>query len=473
MRKSQLSAYRTGTPFDRDSRRRKLAIRKTEYFEPKAHVNQPWQLGYLKLEHLEAWCVRWQRVDGSGYAVRRIGTPDPIGDMTHEAALNRAVEVFKQEHAQAIRPSEKRAQMALEAVLSKTEVEATERQSVTIADCFLEYFEYLDSGRSKKAKGSMSAGAHYSATIERLPAKPWGISNIELRNLDKPKITKWTQAIAKTRTAATVTRSIGVLRAGIRHYLKHHGTKELAAVFSYDDIREALATETHESERHAVPGELVGPMLSARPRCRRKPGESDAELSKRQAATDRTSEAFMVALRMGLETGLRWGEIQAANVEHWNGADRLIYVADPKNKKPRDVAVPMQLAAVLDSLCAGRKAHDPLFTQSNGDRFVIGAQKRLMRKICYVLTTERGEPIKITFHQTRHSYATNCAQAGMPVLSLSKQMGHSDLKMLEQTYYQDDALHRVSMVDQYATTYESDTPNVVRLDSKRRKKSGQ
>ena len=96
-----------------------------------------------------------------------------------------------------------------------------------------------------------------------------------------------------------------------------------------------------------------------------------------------------------------------------------------------------------------------------------------MRKICAVLTAERGEPIRITFHQTRHSYATNCAQAGMPVLALSKQLGHSDLKMLEQTYYQDDALHRVSMVDQYVATYGGDAPNIVRLDSKRGQKNAQ
>ena len=398
--------------------------------------------------------------------MRRIGTPDPIGDMSHEAALIRAAEVFEAQQAGSIRPSEKRAQ----AVAAATETEAAARQHVTIADCFLQYFEYLDSGRSKKAKGSLSAGAHYSATIEHGSAKPWGLSHIELRNLDKPTITIWTQTIGKTRAAATVTRSISVLRAGIRHYLKHHGTKELAAVFNYEDVREALATETHDSERRPIPVELVQPMLSARPRCRRKPGESDRALEHRQALTDQTSEAFMVALRLGLETGLRWGEIQAANVKDWNGRDRLLHVADPKNKKPRDVAVPQQLASVLDAECAHRKGHEPLLVQPNGERFVIDAQKRFMRKICAILTAERGEPIKITFHQTRHSYATNCAQAGMPVLVLSKQLGHSDLKMLEQTYYQDDALHRVEMVDQYAPSYASEALKVVRLDSKRGRK---
>ena len=357
MAASQLQTYRTGTPLDRVSRRRGLPVLKTEYFEPKAHVNQPWQLGYLKLGHLEAWCVRWRRIDGSRYAVRRIGTPDPIGDMSHEAALIRAAQVFE---APSIRPSEKRAQEALNAAKGGNENEATARQRVTVADCFFEYFDYLDSGRSKKAEGSLSAGAHYSAMIEYLPTKPWGISHLELHKLDRPTITKWFQVIGKTRSAATVTRAIGVLRAGIRHYLKHHGTKELAAVFNYEDIREALAAETHDSERRPVPVELVQPMLSARPRCRRKPGESDRALEHRQALTDQTSEAFMVALRLGLETGLRWGEIQAANVKDWNGRDRLLHVADPKNKKPRDVAVPRQLASVLDAECAHRKGHEPL-----------------------------------------------------------------------------------------------------------------
>ena len=58
------------------------------------------------------------------------------------------------------------------------------------------------------------------------------------------------------------------------------------------------------------------------------------------------------------------------------------------------------------------------------------------------------------------------------MLTLSKQLGHSDLKMLEQTYYQDDALHRVSMVDQFVPTYASGTPNVVSLESKRGQKKG-
>ena len=80
--------------------------------------------------------------------------------------------------------------------------------------------------------------------------------------------------------------------------------------------------------------------------------------------------------------------------------------------------------------------------------------------------------VHLTFHQTRHTYATKCADAGMPILMLAEQLGHKDTKMLEEVYYQDNAKKRVEMVNNFAPTYGSNAkPKVARISSKWGRKS--
>jgi integrase len=98
--------------------------------------------------------------------------------------------------------------------------------------------------------------------------------------------------------------------------------------------------------------------------------------------------------------------------------------------KPRHVVLTDEGAAPVSRLTAGRSGHEPLLTKANGEPWRASHQKRPMAEAC-----RRAEITPhIGFHGLRHTWASLAVMAGVPLLVVAKNLGHSNTRMVEKHY---------------------------------------
>jgi integrase len=157
--------------------------------------------------------------------------------------------------------------------------------------------------------------------------------------------------------------------------------------------------------------------------------ESDAEFGVVDRAMFLTSA--MCGLRQGELLALRWGDVdwsaQRINV-------RLNYARkhgdrSPKSKASRrSVPLPDVVGGELDRLSKAATfsgAADRVFTLT-GDTLDYSALARRFRA-----AVKASEVRPITFHGLRHTFAVQCARAGVPMRTLQHWMGHSEIAATE------------------------------------------
>ena len=129
-------------------------------------------------------------------------------------------------------------------------------------------------------------------------------------------------------------------------------------------------------------------------------------------------------VRGALETGCRYSELARLQVSGFStptpGRSRS---ASPK---PVNRAT---LCSLTKALCFSG-GHDLIFRHADGSRWKASEQARPMRAAS---SNARLSP-PITFHGLRHSWASLSAMAGVPLLVIAKNLGHSDTRMVEKHY---------------------------------------
>jgi integrase len=138
--------------------------------------------------------------------------------------------------------------------------------------------------------------------------------------------------------------------------------------------------------------------------------------------------------------GLRIGEAIALQVGDLDAAGRLLhirrmvrrgYVSSPKNGKGRVVDIPASAVAVLEKVRQTRQAEAAyqgtearwLFPGKMADMPVTPeAVQRAFSKALRAAGIRRMRP-----HDLRHTYATLAIQAGVPPLTVSRQLGHASI----------------------------------------------
>jgi hypothetical protein len=83
----------------------------------------------------------------------------------------------------------------------------------------------------------------------------------------------------------------------------------------------------------------------------------------------------------------------------------------------------------FDGLTIGRSPDAPMFVRSNGSPWGPTNQTRPMRLACQ--TAGIGD---INFHALRHSWASLAVMAGLPLMLVARNLGHSTTKMVERHY---------------------------------------
>jgi integrase len=85
---------------------------------------------------------------------------------------------------------------------------------------------------------------------------------------------------------------------------------------------------------------------------------------------------------------------------------------------------------LFEQMTAGKPAHDPIFTRSDGSPWYRMALVRAMNTAC-----EGGQVNPpATFHALRHTYASHLTQQGVPLLFIAAALGHRDARMVEKHY---------------------------------------
>lgn len=147
-------------------------------------------------------------------------------------------------------------------------------------------------------------------------------------------------------------------------------------------------------------------------------------------------------MRLGEALGLQWGDIDFAGqfIEVKRGwvENRI---TTPKNGKSRFVEMTPKLSSTLKRLNVQRKEEtlkrgwkavpDWVFVNGDGKPIDPGNLRgRVHYKIC-----ENAGLRRIRIHDLRHSYATIRISAGHNIADVSKQLGHSSIKITIDIYY--------------------------------------
>jgi integrase len=138
---------------------------------------------------------------------------------------------------------------------------------------------------------------------------------------------------------------------------------------------------------------------------------------------------FRLLVRAGLETGARYSELTRLEVTDFNPDSGTLAIRQSKSGKSRHVVLTDVGQAFFAQVCAGRLGSERMF-QRNGRPWTPALQARPMRE---AVARARIDP-PITFHGLRHSWASLSVQAGMPLMVVARQLGHSNTRMIEAHY---------------------------------------
>jgi integrase len=142
-----------------------------------------------------------------------------------------------------------------------------------------------------------------------------------------------------------------------------------------------------------------------------------------------TSKQLHDMTLLSLHCGLRAGEIFNIKGQDLDFENKLINIADPKNKEARKAYMTKAIKEMfLEHMPVSPDEH--IFKDRNGNKVVAISQS--FRKVIQELgfnedITDRRQ--KITFHSLRHTFASWLALQGEPILTIKELLGHKSLAM--------------------------------------------
>jgi integrase len=148
----------------------------------------------------------------------------------------------------------------------------------------------------------------------------------------------------------------------------------------------------------------------------------------------RSRDMHDIAL-LSLMAGLRAGEIHAL---HWADVDRntgLLTILDPKNGKNRHVPMVPEIVDMLERRFKGQEKDALVFPGKGGvlRQYVSDTFQRVVKELGLNDGISDARQ-KAVFHTLRHTFGSWLVQAGEPIFTVSKLMGHSSV-LVTQKYY--------------------------------------
>jgi integrase len=139
---------------------------------------------------------------------------------------------------------------------------------------------------------------------------------------------------------------------------------------------------------------------------------------------------FLLALS---ESGARPGEVMrvaAADVDLRNGTWTLDeHKSDKHTDEPRVIYLSPPLLELTRRLCV-KHPEGPIFRNTRGLPWTVNATGRQMRRLRRRMKLDE----KIVCYASRHTYATEALERGIPPATVAELLGHQDLTMLSEHY---------------------------------------
>jgi len=379
------------TRLDTREARAKLKARGKPYWrmiEPGLH------LGYRRLKGRPgSWCVR-RYVGAQTYGVEALGA---VADDYAEADGTTVMD-FRQ------------AQRAVMTHKPKGAGPLTVRQAMEA------YLEFLESNRKS------AEDAKYRAEALILPK----LGDIEVTALTADHIRKWLISVAKMpprlRTAPGEKQRHRELSADDESRRKRRATANRTLTILKAALNRAWreGKVASNSEWHRVePFENVD---AARVRY--------LSVAEAKRLLNACAPDFRRLVQAGLQTGARYGELTALRVHDFNPDAGTVAIRQSKGGSSRHVVLTDEGAAFFKQICAGRPGNEIMLRKDNGAPWLKSHQKRPMLDAC---ERAKVDP-PIGFHGLRHTWASLAVMAGVPLLVVAKNLGHSDTRMVEKHY---------------------------------------
>jgi integrase len=139
---------------------------------------------------------------------------------------------------------------------------------------------------------------------------------------------------------------------------------------------------------------------------------------------------FRVLAQAALQTGCRYGELIRLVVDDYNADAGTLHIRQSKSGKARHVVLTEEGQQLFGRLCTGQPGSRLILLKENGEPWKAAHQARPMTEAC---ANARISP-PVNFHALRHSWASLSVMAGVPLLVVAENLGHSDTRMVEKHY---------------------------------------
>jgi integrase len=317
---------------------------------------------------------------------------------------------------------------------------------LTVAQALADYFGYLDHN------GQNSYDARRRAAAFILP----DLGKLECSKLTAERLRAWLAALAETparqRTAkgesqryreldhtdaemirrrrATTNRNLTVLRAALNHAFREG---KVPSDVAWRRVKPFRATD------------------AARVRF--------LSVAEAQRLVNATDSEFRPMVEAALCTGCRYSELGRLEVQDFDPDAGTLAIRQSKSGKPRKVYLTDEGAQLFKRLAAGRTGKDLLLRHTNGRPWAQSNQQLPMRLAC---ARAKIEP-PVSFHQLRHTFASLCVKAGMPLKVVAEALGHASTAVTERVYAHLAPSHVRDTIRKQAPTFGFGKSNVVGL----------
>jgi integrase len=142
---------------------------------------------------------------------------------------------------------------------------------------------------------------------------------------------------------------------------------------------------------------------------------------------DYADDDFRPLVTCALFTGGRYGSLGNLKVNDIDFRSRTALFRVTKSGKKQSVKLTAPACKFLKAQIGGKSADDYVFVKSSGERWKPSDQSRRMTDAC---AAAKIEP-PVTFHELRDTFASHLVMAGVPILTVSKLLGHADVRVTE------------------------------------------
>jgi integrase len=361
-------------------------------------------LGYRRIKaNAGTWWARHYK-GGQEYDVEAIGTADDLSPADGIKILD-----FWQAQAKARELMQRRAH----AVAGKA-------GPLTVKDVVEDYLSFLETNRKS------GRDAQYRAAAFIYPE----LGGIKVEELTTERLEKWHARLAKTAARLRTTKEDQ--EAGKQ---KHRQTADDEEAIrrrrsSANRILTILKAALNRAWRR-------GKITSDNAWRRVEPFENVEAarvryltIAEANRLTNACDAEFRSLVKAALQTGARYGELASMQVSDFNAKAGTVAVRQSKTGKPRHIVLTEEGIELFTGLIVGRTGNELLFQKSNGGRWAKSQQNRPMKAAC-----KRAKIVPaISIHGLRHTWASLSVMAGVPLIVVAKNLGHSDTRMVEKHY---------------------------------------